>query len=87
MIHSTTHHGTHHTADDLYQARTLADLMPRDDVIVHVDAGVRGVGTGACGPDTLERYLVRGGHHRWRWTVRTFATDGDRPVIARSTVP
>ncbi len=74
---------SHHTADDLYQARTLADLSPRDEVIVHVDAAVRGVGTGACGPDTLDRYLVRGGLHRWRWTVRTFAAGGEEPAFPR----
>jgi beta-galactosidase len=74
---------SHYTAQDLYQARTLADLSPRNEVIVHVDTGVRGVGTGACGPDTLEHYIVPGGLHQWRWTVRTFAADGDRPMVPR----
>jgi len=76
---------SHYTADDLYQACTLADLSRRDEVIVHVDAGVRGLGTGACGPDTLEQYLVRGGLHRWRWTVRTFAAGRDKPIVPLQT--
>ncbi len=75
---------SHYTADDLYQARTLADLSPRDEVIVHVDATVRGVGTGACGPDTLEQYLVRGGLHQWRWVVRTFSAESERPLVPYS---
>jgi beta-galactosidase len=66
---------SHYTAGDLYQGRTLADLSPRDEVIVHIDAAVRGVGTGACGPDTLDEYLVRGGQYQWRWTLRTFASE------------
>ncbi|MBW2233402.1 MAG: hypothetical protein JRH17_23735, partial [Deltaproteobacteria bacterium] len=40
-----------------------------DDIHVHLDAAVRGVGTGACGPDTLPAYRVSAGRRRWRWRV------------------
>jgi beta-galactosidase len=60
---------SHFSADDLYGADTTADLTPRDEVVVHLDVAMRGVGTGACGPDTLPPYLVRGGTFRWRWTL------------------
>ena len=49
---------THFRAADL-ELTTHADaLVPRPEVIVHLDAAHRGLGTASCGPDTLERYLV-----------------------------
>ncbi len=60
---------SHFLAADLAAAATTADLVPRPEVEVHVDLAVRGLGTGACGPDTLPPYLVRGGAHRWRWML------------------
>jgi beta-galactosidase len=60
---------SHLTAADLHGAATTAELRPRPEVVVHLDAAVRGVGTGACGPDTLPAYRVGGGTYRWRWTL------------------
>ena len=56
-----------HHDDALTTATTLADLDESQLVEVHVDRAVRGLGTGACGPDTLDSYRVRGGRHRWSW--------------------
>jgi beta-galactosidase len=60
---------SHHSASDLHGADTTADLKARDEVVVHLDVGMRGLGTGACGPDTLPAYRVGGGTYRWRWTL------------------
>ena len=60
---------SHHSAEDLYGAETTADLTPRDEVVVHLDVAQRGLGTGACGPDTLPQYRIGGGTYRWRWTL------------------
>ncbi|MGH1489941.1 MAG: glycoside hydrolase family 2 TIM barrel-domain containing protein [Acidimicrobiales bacterium] len=49
----------------LTEASTLAELRPDGRIEVHIDAAVRGLGTGACGPDTTE--IVAGGTHRWTW--------------------
>ncbi len=54
----------HFTTQDLYKALHTSDLSPRAEVILHLDAAMRGLGTGSCGPDTREAYLVRGGWHR-----------------------
>ena len=56
-----------HHDDDLYAATTTADLRASDTIEVHVDVLQRGVGTGACGPDTLPPYRVTGGPARWSW--------------------
>ena len=60
---------SHFAAEDLGTAATTADLRPRDEVVVHLDVAVRGLGTGACGPDTLPEHRVGGGTYRWRWTL------------------
>ena len=59
----------HHDAA-LTAATTLAELDAGDTVEVHLDAAVRGLGTGACGPDTLPAYRVGPGTYDLRWTLR-----------------
>jgi len=60
-----------HTDEALEAATTLAELEPATTIEVHVDVAVRGLGTGACGPDTLSRYRVAGGSHAWSWWMET----------------
>ena len=42
-----------------------------EETVIVLDAAHRGLGTASCGPDTLPRYLVRPGVHRWAWSIRT----------------
>jgi beta-galactosidase len=72
----------HHDAD-LYAATTTADLEASETVEVHVDVLQRGVGTGACGPDTLPPYQVTGGPARWSWAMRFVSRDDDAAALAR----
>jgi len=60
---------THHRAHDLASATHAAELVPTPEVVVHVDAAHRGLGTASCGPDTLEEYLVAPGTHRWSYVL------------------
>ena len=60
----------HHHDAALTAATTLADLDRADATEVHLDAAIRGAGTGACGPDTLPPYLVGPGVWSWTWTLR-----------------
>lgn len=62
---------SHSTDAGLYAARTPNEVVRHDTITLHLDAAVRGVGTGSCGPDTLEHYLVRPGAWSWRWSFRT----------------
>lgn len=72
----------HHDAD-LFAATTTAELRASDTVEVHVDVLQRGVGTGACGPDTLPPYQVTGGPARWSWAMRPIAAGDDIAAVAR----
>jgi beta-galactosidase len=60
---------THHHAADLAAATHDVDLRPGTTTVVHVDVAHRGVGTGSCGPDTLEPYLVRPGTYHWTFDL------------------
>jgi beta-galactosidase len=58
--------GRHRDAD--LEATSLAsDLPSRPGAELHVDVAVRGVGTGACGPDTRPAHRVGPGTYRWTW--------------------
>lgn len=62
---------TRFTAEDLYAAGHETDLRPRRGLIVHADVAHRGVGTGSCGPDVLERYRIRPGTYRFSYRLIT----------------
>lgn len=74
----------HHHDADLYRAATTAELRMRPTIEVHVDLTVRGLGTGACGPDTLPPYQVTGGPARWSWALRPVRPGDDVAAVARS---
>ena len=63
---------THFTAHDLYVATTETELRPRAELIVHVDAAHRGLGTASCGPDVLAQYELPAGEYTlaYRLTLR-----------------
>jgi beta-galactosidase len=70
-------------AEDLATARHTIDLRPRDETNLNLDYKNRGVGTGACGPDTLPQYRIRAGTHRFGWRLRVRRhDDGDRAALA-----
>ena len=58
----------HHDLD-ITPAKTIADLKRKETIEVHVDTALRGLGTGACGPDVLEKYQVSAGEHIWDWEI------------------
>lgn len=69
----------------LEAARHVSDLEPDERIHVHVDRAQRGVGTGACGPDTLPSYRVRPGLWTWRWALQLLQPGDDPGALARRT--
>ena len=74
----------HHHDADLYAATTTAELQMSPTIEVHVDLVNRGLGTGACGPDTLAPYQVTGGPARWSWALRPVRPGDDVGAVARA---
>jgi beta-galactosidase len=60
---------TPHRASELADRTHDSDLQSSGNVIIQIDAAHRGLGTASCGPDTLEKYLVRPGTYTWEWRV------------------
>jgi beta-galactosidase len=54
---------------DLADSTHDVEVAPCGNTVVHIDTAHRGVGTASCGPDTLDKYLVKTGVHTWEWTV------------------
>ncbi len=59
----------HYHDADLTRVTTIADLERQDSIEVHIDAAMRGLGTGACGPDTLPAYRVSQRQYRFCWML------------------
>ena len=54
---------------DLADSTHDVEVVPCGNTVVHIDTAHRGVGTASCGPDTLDKYLIKTGVHTWEWTV------------------
>ncbi len=59
----------HFTPEDLTKAHHTNEVEERDQVTILMDCIQRGLGTGSCGPDTLDKYKLKSGTHRFRYTL------------------
>jgi beta-galactosidase len=57
------------TDEELDAADHLEELPVRDDCFVWIDARQRGVGSGACGPDTAPAHRIGPGTYRWSYRL------------------
>jgi beta-galactosidase len=71
---------THHTAHELYAAATATDLQARRELVVHLDAAHRGLGTASCGPDLLPQYQLPAGTYRFSYRLSLLRT---QPTTSR----
>ena len=60
---------TPHRDGELADATHDVELRPSGNTVVHIDTAHRGVGTASCGPDTLDKYIIKTGVHTWEWSV------------------
>ena len=60
---------THFSAEDLTVAANDADLVPRKELIVHLDVAHRGLGTASCGPDVRPEYRLRAGRYEFAYRL------------------
>jgi len=62
-----------HTDSSLFSARHVNELQDdHDRIFVRIDAAQRGLGSGSCGPQTLEQYKVNGGKYNLSFCIKTF---------------
>ena len=46
-----------------------SELTPGKESVINIDCIQRGVGTGSCGPQTLEKYVVNPGEYNFKYTI------------------
>jgi beta-galactosidase len=61
---------SHFTTADLAAANHVNELEPRPEVVLSLDHAQRGLGTASCGPDTAERYRLRGRRYAFAYSLR-----------------
>jgi beta-galactosidase len=57
------------TDEELDAVGHLEELDVRDDCYVWIDVGQRGVGSGACGPDTASAHRIGPGTYHWSYRL------------------
>ena len=69
-----------HFPDELLFSTSHAfELKPCSGTFVYLDHRQRGLGTGSCGPDTLDKYLISSGDHHFDFLIRPFDTRNSDP--------
>ena len=56
----------HYTDEELWQTKYLHELknIRKPEIVLHLDAVMRGIGNGSCGPGPLRKYEIPKGNHR-----------------------
>ncbi len=62
-----------YTAEDLTKAQHPHELKQQENVIVHLDAAMSGLGSNSCGPETEEQYRVKAEPFKFGLRFRTAA--------------
>ena len=77
---------SHFSAEDLFLAAHTSDLKPRKEVTVCIDWHQHGLGTGSCGPDTLDVYKIRRGTYSFSYIMAVIDKDDDPATLSRQLV-
>jgi beta-galactosidase/beta-glucuronidase len=75
------------TTRDLEQARHTCDLIPREEIVLHLDHRHNGLGSASCGPGPLPRYLLHPKECSFAVRFRPFSTDSHCPQLLAGTEP
>ena len=60
---------THLPDEVIDPAKHPSELVPEKDVTLYLDAAMRGLGTGSCGPDTRPEYRIHPGTYRLEYRI------------------
>ncbi len=63
---------SHYCNKELYAAKHTTDVRKHPHAFLNLDAAHRGLGTGSCGPQTLEQYRVHPGIYRLAYSMSAF---------------
>lgn len=57
------------SAQQIYAAKHTNELKAEDYVYLYLDYAQRGIGTGSCGPDTMDKYKLKSGTFRFDFII------------------
>lgn len=77
----------HYTDENLTNANHTIELERIDDIIFNIDHKVSGVGSGSCGPQTLEKYQIKPENTSFTIRLRAFSKDEWRPSELSKIIP
>ena len=65
MVNTFMFSAQHYTDEDLWQTKYLHELknIRKPEVVLHIDAAMRGIGNASCGPGPLQKYEMKRGNH------------------------
>jgi hypothetical protein len=66
----------HFTPEDLTAARHPHEVLPRPEIILHLDYGQSGLGSASCGPGRLEEYKLQPQEIRYCVRLHPVSADG-----------
>ena len=77
----------HYTDENLTKATHTNELQRIDEIVLNIDHKVSGVGSGSCGPKTLDKYLVNPENTSFTVRLRPFSKDEWSPNELSKTLP
>jgi beta-galactosidase len=60
---------SHYEPTQVWKALHQCELEPRREIFLNIDIAQRGLGTASCGPDTLEKYILRPQYYRFEFDM------------------
>ncbi len=57
------------SSEDLFAVTHTCNLLLRKETILSINVIQRGVGTGSCGPQTLEKYCINPGEYNLKYII------------------
>ena len=60
---------SYYSAHDLFKAKHTCDLIERPFAILTLDLAQRGLGSGSCGPQTLDKYALDEKYYKFNFTL------------------
>ena len=70
---------SHFTAHDIDKAKHTCDLVKRDETIVRIDYKVGGIGSGSCGPYTIDKYKLLEKKLQYGFSIMPVLTEAIAP--------
>jgi beta-galactosidase len=61
---------SNYSSNDLYSACHTYELKKQNHIFLNIDKAMRGLGTGSCGPDTLNQYRLLKSYYTFTYTLQ-----------------